>query len=372
MFSSLRSFCRLPLRIFLILSTGLLLQTNSVGNPIIPPPIISEIYFGPDGFQLECYFWEEYGISNLDGVRITGLYDTANFNNGIEITSYVVYTFTQEDLQTEFYINPEGDQLYLEQFDGGEWQTIGSYGLYFGDNMVNAPEGEQSIAWVTFECIDGNSYWLVKELPNSIGDLPFVVLKRAQFCGYVRDKNNDPLPDVIIEYDSYTPYYCSYPDLPDVRTDSNGYFYTDEMYCRKYNDVKLRLASNYHLIGDTAINIEPDSANCFEFNLDTLLTGISEFNTIVPKYSIYNIPNPFSQQTTFVIEATDQKAFQKGVIKIYSNEGYIVDILPVELTGNKQQFTHQIAEGSLPAGVYYYNLEINHQKKASGKMVLGK
>ena len=60
------------------------------------------------------------------------------------------------------------------------------------------------------------------------------------------------------------------------------------------------------------------------------------------------------------------------MIKIYSNEGIIVDIIPVELTGSGTEVTYSSNRRLLPSGVYYYNLEIGRHKEASGKMVFSR
>ncbi len=362
-------------RLSLIICLGLCLNFNSYSNPIENLPEIMEIYFSSDGWSIELLISEFYGGNNLDNLRITGLYDTAQFLPGIEYTPGEVFFVTQADFQTPFFINQAGDLLYLEEQMGNSWWRLDFYGLPFGDfplyiSDVCAPYGEESIAWQEFAWSNGGPYfWTVKELPNTIGYSPGQVSKRCIFSGYIKDKNNDPLPWIKLDYATEDFYHYTTPTVPEVYTDENGYFYNENMFCKRYH---FRFLYEFSEIGDTIVCLEPDSANYFEFKLDTLLTGIAEFRPTISSYSITNIPNPLSNQTTFIVETNGYGQNQRGVIKIYSSEGYIVDILPIEISGENQELNYNLSDKSLASGVYYYSLEIGKEKKASGKMVISR
>jgi hypothetical protein len=345
-------------------------------NPIMTPPVITEIYFGPGGWSMELMFMDYVTGNNLDSVRITGLYDTAEFVQGITFTPGEVFFVTQEDFQTPLDIHQDGDDLHLEVKIGNDWWQFDDYGFFFGNlppnyvSSVSPPAGEESVAWQLFNWSNGGPYfWMVKELPNTIGSNAFEVSKRATFSGYVKDKNDEPMPWIKLDYCGYEFYHYTSPTVPEIFTDVNGYFYSDNMFCKKYY---INFANLSDVIGDTIIYIEPDSANYFEFKLDTLLVGINENQPSIPDYSITNVPNPLSGQTTFILETNSNKLFQQGIIKIYSSEGYIVDILPVELSGAKQELNYSLADHSLPPGIYTYTLETGQARKASGKMVIGR
>jgi hypothetical protein len=199
---------------------------------------------------------------------------------------------------------------------------------------------------------------VAKEEPNSIGFNPFEVSKRADFSGVVRDLNDAPLAGVDVNYGEY----------PLIITGSDGYFsVSNNMFCRIYD---INFVFEGGIIGDSTISLEPDSANYFEFKLDTLLTGINELQPSTPQYSICNIPNPSSSRTTFIIETNLQNNVQKGVIKIYSEAGYIVDIVPVNMNNKRQELVYNFDEKALSSGLYFYNLEVNNRKVASGKMII--
>ncbi|MCK9398559.1 MAG: T9SS type A sorting domain-containing protein [Bacteroidales bacterium] len=374
---SLRSLKRIIFKFFLIICMGCFLNFHSFSNPIEIPPTILEIYFGSGDWSIELLISEFYGGNNLDNMRITGLYDTAQFLPGIEYTPGEVFFVTQADFQTPFYINQAGDCLFLEEQMGDEWWQIEYYGLQFGVisyptyySEVSAPAGEESVAWQKFsDSYDNYEFWTVKELPNTIGYNPFQVAKRAVFSGYVKDKSDEPLAGIKLYYCPEGYHYATSPTVPEIFTNENGYFYTDNMFCKKY---WIRFLYQEGEIGDTTIFVEPDSANYFEFKLDTLLTGIGEYKLAPACYSIGNIPNPFSNNTTFVIETNGQVHHQKGIIKIYSSEGFIVDILPIEISGEKQELNYNLNDKSLVTGIYYYSLEIGNQKKVAGKMVISR
>jgi hypothetical protein len=356
-----RNLVKMLLIVFLSINSSLL----TFSNPIMPPPLIIEIYFSPEGWQIEMMNSEYGQVNNLDNIWLCGIYDTAQFISGIEFIPGEVLVMTQDDLMTGMEINQDGDWLTLYYiFDNNNF-PVDELGLLWGNipvtpyyyfNRVTAPVGEQSIA--VQELYDFGDFCVVKEKPNSIGFNPFEVLKRADFSGLVRDSNDGPLAGVEVSHGGY----------PLIITGSDGYFSTsDNMYCRIYD---VNFVYDGGIIGDSTISIEPDSANYFEFKLDTLLTGISDIQSSTLQYSIFNIPNPSSSQVSFIIETTNLKPDQKGVIKIYSEAGYIVDIVPVELNSEKQELVYNFNDKSLSSGLYFYSLEVRNHKVASGKMVI--
>lgn len=371
----LKSAKGILIRLSLIICLGFCLNYNSLSNPALDPPVILEIYFGSGGWSIELVIPDFFGISNLDSVIMTGLYDTAAFVPGIVFIPGEAFTVTQADFQDGFFINQDGDELHLVYLSEIGYYGWDYFGLKFGDQPtfpyaeVSAPIGEESIAWQLFTAPTNYSFWIVKELPNTIGLNPFQVSKRATFSGYVRDRNDAPLSGIKLDYCGFEFYHNTTPSVPEIYTDENGYFYTDNMFCKRYH---FRFLYDEGMIGDTLICLEPDSANYFEFKLDTLLTGIADCKPAITSYSISNIPNPISNNTTFVIEKSGILQNQKGVLKIYSSEGYIADILPVEISGEKQEMNYNLNDKSLASGIYYYSLEIGKEKKATGKMVVSR
>ena len=359
---------------------GISLSNISSGNPIQMPPSILEIYFGPSegDWSIELLISEFYGECNLDDMRLKSMNDSALFLPGITFSPGEAFIITQDDLQTPFYINQDGDWLLLEEYieEFNIWWIYDLFGLPFGTIQgesfcdVSAPVGEESIAWQEFSWSNGGPYfWTVKELPNTIGYSPLEVSKRATFTGSLKDKNSLPLAGVKLDYCAYEFYHYTTPTVPEIITDENGHFFTESMFCKKYT---INFMYNDGQIGDTVIFVEPDSANYFEFKLDTLLTGIGENKSAGSGYAIRTIPNPSSFQTSFVVESPNTKPVRKGVIKIYSEAGFIVDIIPIEILSEKQELLYNFQDKSFASGLYIYYLEIGHQKMASGKMMINR
>jgi hypothetical protein len=364
-------------RLSFIIIFAMLSAFGSKSNILVIDHTIMEMYYNSGDWSIELFFDYDVGDGNLENMRMTGLYDTAQFLPR-EYEWSEPFIVTQADFESQFEINPESDWLFIEILIENEWYRIDEFGLNFGemsnpdDTWVSAPIGEESVAWQMIYCYDPpygyNYWWTVKELPNTIGFDPFEVSKRATFSGYVLDKFENPLPGIVLNYCSCECLNSS-PPVPEIYTDSSGYFYTDEMFSRKY---QIGFLSNGEEIGDTTIYVEPDSANYFVFNLDTLLNGTNEYKSTGTGYSIYTIPNPASVWTKFVVKSKIPAPNQKGVIKIYSETGYIIDIIPVEITGKTQELDYNLSDRSLAAGIYYYSLEINRIKVASGKIVISR
>jgi hypothetical protein len=366
------SLQRFVIKLFLVICLTFTAAVHTQGNPI-EIKVIMEIYFDSGDWMIEMVFDEAFGIENLDEARLAGLYDTALFLPGFNFEPGEVIYVTQADLQSEFTMNQSGDKVQIHVLYGEYWAGLDemSFGLeQFYSCEVSAPVGEESIAVQTFIYPgSGSFFWTAKELPNTIGSNPGEVLKRGNFSGNVKDKNYEPLEGVKLYYCPDYMHYFTYPTVPEIITDQNGYFVTDNMFCKKY-DISFNI--NNDALADTVIFIEPDSANYFEFILDTLITGVQESTPINPNYSITNHPNPFSQSTAFIIKSEISDAGQKGVIKIFNIEDYIVDIIPVQISQGIQEIRYQPTNNSLSAGMYFYQLEIAHKEIASGKMMIAK
>lgn len=343
-------------------------------NPIIPPNVMYEIYFGQWSWEIEIMNNEYYAeYENLDSLWLVGKYDTARFEPGNSFLPGELVVITNYDMLTSMYIEQSGDDVCLCEKWGNNYYPLGGLSWGMAYSVVTAPVGEQSIAIQRFSLPEYDwSDWMAKEQPHTINSNPGDINKRATFSGYVRDENDQPMENIQLDY-CYPQflYYDSDPTVPIIMTNSEGFFYSENMYSRKYS-ICFRNSFWGDLISDTTIriNLEPDSTNYFEFQLDTLLTEINEIKPIIPAISIINIPNPSSSQTKFLIESSNLIQDQKGVIKIYSETGYIIDIVPVEINNEKEEVNYNFTDKNLAPGIYVYNLEIKSQKVASGKMII--
>lgn len=350
--------------------TGLSLFSS--GNPIILPPPIIEVYFGPVCAFIEFYFYESYGQTNLNNMRIVGLYDTAEFDHGIAFTPNVAFHLSQYDFDHPININPLGDELTVELWYNGQWSQLETP-FVFGAvpySNVSAPKGQESIA-VQVTQGEYSGHFLAKELPQTIGGNPNQISTRGSFKGYVRDKNGEPMSGIWLDFGGcYYPYYSCGPGEPLIISGSDGYFGTNSMFCHNFH---IRFRQDFPMgatLGSADVTIEPDSANYYEFQLDTLLTEIEENANFVSPFSISNNPNPSSSNTTFFITLNHVNPGWRGIIKIYNEAGYMVDIVPVDLDNKKVEMKYDFAGKYLPSGLYIYNLEIRNQKVASGKMII--
>jgi hypothetical protein len=79
--------------------------------------------------------------------------------------------------------------------------------------------------------------------------------------------------------------------------------------------------------------------------------------------TIQVMPNPFSNQTTFIIEGLN---FQKGALRIYSALGQLVDEL--QLTDGKRQYVY--INDKLAKGIYHYQLQTDGRNVKAGKLVV--
>ena len=366
--------CKIELLTFLVISCFPVLMAN----PIIPPPIISELYFAEDGWQMEMVFDYMYGLDNLDNVRLVGLYDTALFNQGITVNTGEIMVITGNDLQLPFFIDSLGDFITLETGSGSSWFTLDELGICFGEcnifppPYVTAPIGSESVAYQEFyhPYNYDYSYWLVKEKPQTIGSSAFDVQKRVLFHGYVLDMDLNPIPNVKLDYCyNYNYYYYTSPTVPLLVTNEDGYFYTESMFSKKY---RIRFKDNYGvIIGDTIISVECDSNNYFEFVMDSIWVGLND-NKTVQDISFYNFPNPFSERTKIVADLHYNSGSSKAIVKIYNLQGELLKILPLEksLNPNRLETSFELSETQFKPGTFLYTLEIDHKKVASNKMIV--
>ncbi len=89
--------------------------------------------------------------------------------------------------------------------------------------------------------------------------------------------------------------------------------------------------------------------------------SISNLNS--DKVSVQILPNPFSNQTTFVIDGLQ---FRTGSIKIFNQLGALVD--EITLTGGKYQYIYR--NDKLAKAVYQYLLQADGKNIKAGKLVV--
>lgn len=322
------------------LATPILLRAN----PLPPPPYISEIYFEGNEWFIEVVLWDDvFWDTNLDNYRLVCSSGQAQFKLGIDIIFPEWMIITQDSMLTPLTINKFGDFVDIEyQFNNEAWSSLGMP-IYFGDfeySWVNYPFEGQSIVNKKIPDYDFYYfYWPVKDNSPTPGSSFFETTAHGTIAGRVLDKNLVPVGGIEIKYCSN----CGWT-LPPFWTDSDGYF-SHNMYARNY---EISLMWGGISLLDTLVTIEPDSTTWCDYYLDTILVDIPE-NMITTEISFGNYPNPFSDNTTFVVKLPEGQRYQEGRIVVYDMTGKEVynQVIRQEMVGSSTVF-HQWNPGNNP------------------------
>jgi hypothetical protein len=351
-----------------------------MSNPLPPPPklIISEIYFNNTDWTIEMVVGEPLDMlsDNLDSVIIESSSGEAYFKSGIQVEPGQIILITKDSLKTPLTINRTGDFINLKEYQNGylNWDLIYiqdiSFGNYLGASCSSPYDGQSLVSqYFHVNTPDGDNsfYWLVKESTPTLGSSPNACNSRDTLKGYLIDKFEKPIKNGKIEY--INDYRSTILGLPTIITDDTGYFEAKGMFAKNYSGIVVVGDST---VADVSFKVELDSANRYIFKFyDYVFTGL---NYIEPNksFSITNYPNPSIDQTTFEIVLPENLFYKNAIIKIYNNAGKIIDILPVdEQYNNSNHFTmNWTSRENIPAGDYYYCLEIDNKKLATNKMIL--
>ncbi len=342
-------------------------------NPIVLPPVISEIYWDENSWTMELVFDDLYcPWVSLDELTLVFNEDTSAFITGIPIVFNQPMVVTKNELVEPFEILIGGG--IIEILETENLFPIGDI-LIYGNHewsYITPVSFGQSIVHQVFDVNGGynTDIWLVKDTLPSIGYLPFTCQTRANFSGKVIDNLLRPFPDASIKYISGTTYAYS-PSIPEIITDENGEFSTDQMFCKQYW-IKIYVDGQEELF--TTLNIEPDSANYFEFILDSLYVGTNDDVPVKQNVSLNAWPNPFSEKLDINIQVANSKLVNQAEIKLFDlsgnmlksskiNSPYLVD-LDIHWTA--------MSEITMSSGVYLLVLEADGKILASQKVVYQK
>ena len=328
----------------LLIFLGIILKT-SVSNPIVPPPIISEIYFNGYDIQIEIYV-EDYLWFDFDDLYLLSSTDSVQFVPGIIVTPGEVLVLDQSDFVDDFNVNSEGDFIILK----GDFETYQfiSFGNYPGA-QVPAPSSDQSIAfhrlfdpyYMEYDYIMGI------EQPPSIGLDPFIINATGQFNLKVVDLNNTPVDSASIDF-TYYPHY-----MYNWFTNSNGELLSPGLFCRKHNFTVYK--DSYSTFFQ--VMVYPFDTVEVLVQMDTVFVG-------VPEYS--NFPNPIIDITSFSINIPEGLVFSNGFLNIYSLNGKQVD--KIKITHRQQEITW--SSRGIEPGIYIYNLVLDGKVFGSKKLVI--
>lgn len=274
-------------------------------NPLPGPYVISEVIWSDDGWMLELLFDDMFGgYNNFDELYLTCNGDTSAFTPGLPIVINQPVLITINELINPIDIPIEGGYIQILENNTMEISMGIIYGNYEWSSITPVTIG-QSIVQQKFNLYGGssNEYWLVKESQPSPGEFPFSCQSRTIFSGKVFDNLLQPVPDAQINYVWTNPNSYS-PSIPEIITDENGEFYTDEMFSKDYT---FRISIENNIQFYTAVQIVPDSINYHEFLLDSFYVSIEEPVIFEPVTTINVSPNPFNNKLEINIKSTQSE-----------------------------------------------------------------
>lgn len=351
-----------------------MLLTGSVfSNPVIMPPVISEIFWDENGWTMELFFDDMFYCNNLNELTLICNEDTSAFKTGIPIVLNQPMVVTKDDLIEPFELPISGG--YIDILETASLFPI-TEPLIYGDNAgsrISAVLQGQSIVNQKFTHYyeDDYYFWLVKETQPSIGELPFTCQTRANFSGKVVDKFLNPVPIANINYIFQNINQIYFPTTPTLITDENGEFSTDQMFCREYT---VRIYVNNEVELFTNLDVEPDSANYFYFQLDTVYDGVNENVIIEQKFSMNVSPNPFNRNLNINIQMTKNSLVKSSKLKLFDLTGNIVKSTSINspYLNNIDIYWKAMDEVVANAGIYLLALEVEGKIVASQKVIFQK
>jgi len=326
----------------LLLLIGIIAKI-SLSNPIVVPPILTEIYLDGDNITIELYIqdfmWEWFGVYTLDDFVLTSNSSTVQFQDGINIIFNQEMVLDNSNLSGPFTFDPEGDIIGIEGSYVAEQFRFGNVNFA----SVVAPEPGQSLALDGYYDPESGYYYGwdigIEETPT-LGNNAFTVNTHGAMEGWIYDFNHDPIEGLKV-LNHYT--------------DENGYFYVGDLLCQIMNHLKI--IHNQNVILNFQDTIYPNQTSQWTFYLDTVFTGIPEY---------YNHPNPIYGNTFFTINIPPQNQFASGYLAIYDMTGKQVD--RIDIDRRQEEITWSSA--GIDPGIYIYNLVLDGKKFGSRKMIV--
>lgn len=340
-------------------------------NPLMPPPVISEIYWDEDGWSMELFFNEVYEYTSLDQLALVCNDDTSTFLTGIPIIYNQPMVVTIDDLVNPIEIPIDSGFITIIEIVNYFSVDLGVYyGSHPNSHLTPTTFG-QSIVRQQFYLDEFGEYvyWLVKETQPSMDSLPFSCRTRANFSGIVRDAFFDPVSGAKIKYiHTYSNESHYLPSIPEIITNEDGEFTTDQMFCKKYC-VEVYVEGQEHLI-TTAI-VEPDSLNYHEFLLDSFYVGINNREFTKPKIIFTANPNPVGSKLHIHLEINSINIVKSPALKLYDLNGSLIKstIINSPYLNNIDIYWDELDNLNMPPGIYLLVLEGNGKYLCSRKLI---
>jgi hypothetical protein len=358
---------------FIVVFALIALSVSVFSNPIMLPPVISELYWDENGdWSIELVFNDDLDYySNLDELSLVCNNDTSVFVSGIPIVFGQPMVVSSDDLVSPFDIPIDSGFVYLMD---NEYQNPLGWGMMFGHydgSRISSASYGQSVVYQRFFLQDvlEETYWLVKESTHSIGSLPFTCQTRANISGTVLDAVLTPVPEASIKYTFGSSNENAYsPSIPVLITDENGEFSTDQMFSKEYA-IMIFVEDQRELI--TFVNVEPDSANNYKFLLDSLYVGLTKINDVKPSVSMTALPNPFNRHLDIHIQTNSNTIVKSPAVKLFDLNGNLIRKTDIHspYLNNVDVHWELMNESEMKPGLYLLVLEVEGEFVATQKLV---
>ncbi len=337
-------------------------------NPIMPGPIIVELYRDGNDWELTLYNETMFEF-NLDNCALSSNYGFSEFNDEIEFLEYV--TVTNDDLQDSLYINWESDVIRTYYDDGNGLEEIDNWSfapVSYWFNSINSLYSGQSLRrhepMMDYE-------FLLKDSNIEEG-----LRTRGIFEGYIFDVNGDPVENASIEF-YRDENWLENIFLP-ITSNAIGFF-SSEIFAKNF-EVSVCLGSQ--VLVDTFLTIEPDSTTFIEFYTDYNPSSSDNHEISLPAsyYNLSNYPNPFNPTTVISFSVPQTSSFV--TIEIFNSRGQKIKTIspslchPEPVEGRGETKCNVIWNGTnennkqVPSGVYFYKLVSGGKELAANKMLL--
>ncbi len=314
-----------------------------MANPIIVPPVLTEVYLDGENIYLEVYFQDIYSqlfdIENMDNFQLISNSCTVGFQQGIEILFNQEMVLDNSDLDGVFTFDPLNDNIILSgdvMFDSYAYGNVPFA-------QVPSPEPGQSMALLgTYDPETGYYYGFEIGIQNTptIGYDAWTVNTYGTLEGWIFDIDNEPMQGL---------------QVMDIFTDESGYFVKEGLLCKIFNYISVKHNGNtLYIFSDT---IFPDDTTTVEIHLDTTLTRL-------PKY--FFTANSGFHFTTFQIDIPDQYNFSSGYLGIFDLQGRLISKEKVAVHHQEVRWN---SEGVNP-GIYIYSLVLDNRVFSGKKMII--
>lgn len=359
------------MRLFVVLFFCAIISVSK-GNPSFPPPVLlTELYFDLNGkWQMEIALWGN--VSYMDSVRIVSGSEFFQFLPADMPNQQGIIILSSYDIAKSFSIDQNKDSLVLfYRYAELGWNEIMHLNIgmqpttYNNGYSIPPINNGQSVRFHSKASGLGGYFFYYKCNYPDLGVTNWDFECKGYLEGTICDAAHNPVAYHAVNIISYWPKSFIYTTL----TDSVGHYF-------------LTLHPSYHIISfeqsnpaqmqfSTMIVLEPDDTVHFDVVMDSTFFGIPEL-VENPWVTISNYPNPFTESTSFRINYKGSLHAGKGVVKIFDLQGEIVSILPISINSlGSGKYTLPFSAKSVPlhTGSYYYTLELNGQKMATGKML---